>query len=78
MYFLCKNEYRILKPIEITISRDKGRKKKNRGDERIRVIIHTYVEMSQKNSLHSYLKQTKCLFFSPKQNGGWPKQSMHM
>jgi hypothetical protein len=30
-------------------------------DERIQVIIHTYMEMSQGNSLYSYLKQ-KCPF----------------
>jgi hypothetical protein len=36
---------------------------KNRGDESIRVIIHIYMEMSQGNSLCSYLKQTKMSFF---------------
>jgi hypothetical protein len=35
--------------------------KKNRKDEPIGVIIHVYMEMSQGNSLCSYLKQ-KCLF----------------
>jgi diaminopimelate decarboxylase len=38
--------------------------RKNRGDESICVIIHIHMEMSQGNSLHSYLKQTKMLFFS--------------
>jgi hypothetical protein len=28
-----------------------------------RVIIHMYMEMSQGNSMYSYLKQTKMLFF---------------
>jgi hypothetical protein len=37
--------------------------KKNRGDETIWVIIHIYMEMSQRNSLCSYLKQTKISFF---------------
>jgi hypothetical protein len=36
MYFLCKNEYRIFKPVEITIRRNEGRKEKNGGDEPIR------------------------------------------
>jgi hypothetical protein len=35
---------------------------KNRRDERIRVIIHIYMEMSQGNSLCSYLKQN--VFFT--------------
>jgi hypothetical protein len=39
-----------------------GRKEKNRKDEPIHVIIHIYMEVSQENSLCSYLKQ-KCLFF---------------
>jgi hypothetical protein len=37
--------------------------KKNRGHETIQVIIHIYMEMSQGNSLHSYLKQEKMPFF---------------
>jgi hypothetical protein len=44
MCSLYKNEYRIFKPVETTIK--KGRKKKNRGDEPIWVIIHIYMEMS--------------------------------
>jgi hypothetical protein len=47
MYFLYKNEYRIFKPVEITIRRNKGRKEKNRGNELNQVIIHIYMEMSQ-------------------------------
>jgi hypothetical protein len=41
----------------------KVKKKKNRGDEPICVIIHIYMEMSQGNSLYSYLKQN-IIFFS--------------
>jgi hypothetical protein len=33
--------------------------KKNRGDEQIGVKIHTYMKMSQGNSLCSYLKLVK-------------------
>jgi hypothetical protein len=40
MYFLYKNEYRIFKPVEITIRRRLREKEKNRGDEPIWVIIH--------------------------------------
>jgi hypothetical protein len=40
--------------------------KKNKGDEPIGIIIHTYMEMSQGNFLCSYLylKQAKMSFFS--------------
>jgi hypothetical protein len=38
--------------------------KKNRGDKTIQVIIHIYMEMSQGNSLCSYLKPAKMSFFS--------------
>jgi hypothetical protein len=38
--------------------------KKNREDEPIQVIMHIYKEMSQGNSLCSYLKQAKMSFFS--------------
>jgi hypothetical protein len=65
MYFLYKNEYRIFKPIEITIRRGlryKGEKKE--------VIIHIYMEMSQWNSLYSYLKQTKMSFFRNSEQEG--------
>jgi hypothetical protein len=39
--------------------------KKNRGDEPIGVIIHIYMELSQRNSLcgYFYLKQAKIPFF---------------
>jgi hypothetical protein len=37
--------------------------KKTSGEEPVRVIIHIYMEMSQGNSLRSYLKQTKMSFF---------------
>jgi hypothetical protein len=37
MYFLYKNKYRIFKPVEITIRRALGRKKKNRGDKPFRL-----------------------------------------
>jgi hypothetical protein len=57
MYSLNKSEYRIFKPVEITIMRILRRKKKNRGDKPIRVIMHIYMEMLQGNSLYSYLKQ---------------------
>jgi hypothetical protein len=44
MYFLYKNEHRIFKPVEITLR--KGlRRKKNRGDEPIWVIILIYMEI---------------------------------
>jgi hypothetical protein len=33
MYFLYKNEYEIFKTAEATIKKDKGGKKKSRGDE---------------------------------------------
>jgi hypothetical protein len=45
------------------IENSRGRKKKNRGDESIHIIIHIYMEMSQGNSLCSYLKQAKMSFF---------------
>jgi hypothetical protein len=59
MYFLWKNEYRIFKPIEITIRRRKKGEKneKNRGDESIWVIIHIYMAI---------LYKQKCLFTKTK------------
>jgi hypothetical protein len=39
--------------------------KKNKRDEPIRITIHIYMEMSQGNSLCSYLKQAKMSFFFP-------------
>jgi hypothetical protein len=49
MYFLCKNEYRILKPVEVMIRKGLIKVKNSRidGDEPIWVIIHIYMEMSQ-------------------------------
>jgi hypothetical protein len=58
-YSLYKNEYRIFKPIETTIRRRLNSEKRNKGDEPIWVLIQIYMEMSQRNSLYSYLKQTK-------------------
>jgi hypothetical protein len=46
MYSLCKNEYKTFRAVETTIRRALGRKKKNRGDESVLVIIHTYKKMS--------------------------------
>jgi hypothetical protein len=59
---LYKNEYRIFKPVETTITRGL-RKKKNRTDGPIWVIIHICMEMLQENCICSYLKQTKMSFF---------------
>jgi hypothetical protein len=73
MYSLYKNEYGIFKPIEITIRR--GLRKKKSRDELIRVIIHIYIEMSQGNSLCSYLKQTKMSFLFTKQKTGEQNRS---
>jgi hypothetical protein len=39
------------------------KKKKNRGNEPLWVIIHTHMEMLQGKSLCSYLKQTNTSFF---------------
>jgi hypothetical protein len=50
---------RIFKPIETTIRRRLNSEKRNKGDEPIWVLIQIYMEMSQRNSLYSYLKQTK-------------------
>jgi hypothetical protein len=47
MYFLYKNEYRILKPVEITVRKGLRWKGENGGDEPIWVIIHIHMEMSQ-------------------------------
>jgi hypothetical protein len=57
------NEYRIFKPVEITIRRGLRYKEKNRGDEPIRIIIHIYMEMSQGNSCIAILNKQKCHFF---------------
>jgi hypothetical protein len=52
----------------MSIKGDYGRKKKNRGNELILVIIHMHMEMSQGNSLYSFLKQTKMSLFFLLQN----------
>jgi hypothetical protein len=46
IYFLYKNEYRIFKPVEITIKRGLRQKGKNGGNELIHDTIHIYMEMS--------------------------------
>jgi hypothetical protein len=51
--------FNLVKPLEES---DKGRKEKNRGNELIWVIIHIYMEMSQGNSLYSYINKEKCYF----------------
>jgi hypothetical protein len=61
-YFPYENEHRIFKPVEITIEGNQGRKETNRRDGLIWVIIHIYMEMTQRNSLYSYLKQIKMAF----------------
>jgi hypothetical protein len=63
MHRLFKNGFRIFKLCEITIRRGLSRKKKNKEKKRIRAIIHIYMEMSQGNSLQSYVKQKKFHFF---------------
>jgi hypothetical protein len=70
MHRLFKNGFRIFKLCEITIRRGLSRKKKNKEKKRIRAIIHIYMEMSQGNSLQSYVKQTKISFFLQKQRTG--------
>jgi hypothetical protein len=62
IYFLYKNEYRIFKPFETTIK--KHRKKKNRGDEPIQIIIHihTWKLCNDDIACIDILNQQKCLF----------------
>jgi hypothetical protein len=48
---------------------DWGRKEKNGGDEPIQVIMHMYMEMSQWDSLCSYLKQTEMSILNERQEG---------
>jgi hypothetical protein len=55
MYSLNKNENRIFKLPEMTIRKAVSRKK-NRGNEPNRAIIHKYMEIPQGNSLYNYLK----------------------
>jgi hypothetical protein len=66
--FIKKIPLRQWKDVEITIKRGLGRMEKDRG-ESIRVIIHIYIEMSQGNSLYSYLKQTKMSFLQNQRTG---------
>jgi hypothetical protein len=61
MHFLYKNEYRIFKPVEITIRRDL-RKEKNKGDEPIWVVIHIHVEISLETNCTAISNKQKCLF----------------
>jgi hypothetical protein len=56
---LCTSRYRIFKPIEAIITKDQGKKKKNRGDEPIWATIHIYMELTQEKSLCNYFKQAK-------------------
>jgi hypothetical protein len=65
IYSLYKNEYRNLKAAETTIRKGPTRMKKIRGDKPIEVITHTHTEVSQGNSLCSYLylKQAKMSHF---------------
>jgi hypothetical protein len=70
MYFLYKNEYRIFKPVQITRRRRLREKEKNRGDEPMQVIIHIYMEITQGNSLCSYLKQTEMSVLKNREQGG--------
>jgi hypothetical protein len=45
MYFLNKNEYRMVKPVEI-IRRWLKKKEKNERDEPIQDTMHIYMELS--------------------------------
>jgi hypothetical protein len=47
----------VLNLLKSSLEGDEGRKEKNRGDEPIWVIMHIYMEMSQWNTIQSYLKQ---------------------
>jgi hypothetical protein len=51
MYTLYKNEYRIFILAETTIKKGLCRKKRNRGHEPNLIIIVTYMEVPQGNSL---------------------------
>jgi hypothetical protein len=46
MHFLHKNEYRIFKPVEVTIRRGLRQKGEKWRDESTQAIIHIYMEMS--------------------------------
>jgi hypothetical protein len=60
MYSVCKNKYRIFKPVEIT--RKEDRKEKNRGDEPNQAITHS-MEMSQGNSGIAILHKQNVIYF---------------
>jgi hypothetical protein len=60
MYSPYKNDYKIFKRFETIMRRGLRKKDKNIGNE---PIIYIYMEISQGNSLCSYLKQTKISFF---------------
>jgi hypothetical protein len=66
IYLPYKNEYRIFNPVEITIRRGLRQKGEKWRDEPIQYIIQIHMEMSQRNSLYSYLKQTIIPFFKNK------------
>jgi hypothetical protein len=48
---------------------DQSRRKKNREDEPIQVIIHMYMEMSHGNSLYSNLNKTVIFFLQDQRTG---------
>jgi hypothetical protein len=52
MYFLYKYEYGTLKPVEITLKREMGRRENNGGDEPNQGIIHVYIEMPQQTVIY--------------------------
>jgi hypothetical protein len=63
MYSLYQNEYRIFKLVEISIRRGL-RKKKNRGDKPILVIIHICMKCHKETPCIDNLNKQKChLFF---------------
>jgi hypothetical protein len=63
IYFRNKNEYRIFKPVEITIRRGVKYKGENHWDEPIQVIMHTYMlgRYAHHNTTNaSYIHTWKC------------------
>jgi hypothetical protein len=77
MYVLYEYEYRIFKPVEITIRRGLYRKEKNRGDEPIQVVILAYMEMSHETPCTAISNKQKCfvLFCFQKQRIGRQNRS---
>jgi hypothetical protein len=63
MYSLYKNEYRIFKPAEITISRELREKEENRRDEPIWIIMHTWKCHKETSCIASYLSSPMLLIF---------------